>query len=181
MTWKNTADRYGSLSIGLHWLIFFLLVGVYACIELREIYPKGSEPRETLKTWHFMLGLTVWTVAWIRLVSKLVQVSPRDSDPSGWQKGLATTVHVALYALILIMPVGGWLILSAEGDTIPFWGLELPSLIGENETTAENIEEFHETLGTIGYFLIGFHTLAALFHHYVVKDDILRRMLPKWK
>lgn len=181
MTWKNSSDRYGSVSIGLHWLIFFLIVGVYACIELREFYPKGSDTREALKGWHFTLGLTVWVVAWIRVATKLVQVSPREQDPAGWQKGLATTVHVALYAMILIMPLGGWLIRSAEGEVIPFWGMELPALIGPNEQTAEAIEEFHETFGTIGYFLIGFHAAAALFHHYVVKDDVMRRMLPRWK
>ena len=59
MSWKNTNYRYGSLSIGLHWLMFLLMIAVYATIELREFYPKGSDPREALKVWHFMLGLSV--------------------------------------------------------------------------------------------------------------------------
>ena len=63
----NTNDRYGSLSIAMHWLMFLLLIGVYACIELRELYPKGSDPREALKTWHFTLGLTVFVLVWLRL------------------------------------------------------------------------------------------------------------------
>src|SRR6185312_16209541 len=59
VNWKNTTDRYGSLSIGMHWLMLLLLVAVYACIELREFYPRGSDLRDGLKTWHFMLGLSV--------------------------------------------------------------------------------------------------------------------------
>lgn len=67
MQWKNTTDRYGSLSIAMHWLMLALLVAVYACIELREFYPKGSDPREALKQWHFMLGLAVFVLVWLRL------------------------------------------------------------------------------------------------------------------
>ncbi|MBP6682250.1 MAG: cytochrome b/b6 domain-containing protein, partial [Halioglobus sp.] len=63
----NTRDRYGTLSITMHWLMFLLLVAVFACMELREFYPKGSEPREALKSWHFTLGLTVFALVWLRL------------------------------------------------------------------------------------------------------------------
>jgi len=59
MQWRNNKERYGTLSIGLHWSMLLLLVVVYACIELREFFPKGSDLREALKTWHFMLGLAV--------------------------------------------------------------------------------------------------------------------------
>jgi cytochrome b561 len=76
------------------------------------------------------------------------------------------------------MPVAGWMILSAEGKPIPFWGLELPGLIAENKETGEFIEEIHELAGQAGYFLIGFHALAALFHHYFLRDNTLTRMLP---
>ena len=75
------------------------------------------------------------------------------------------------------MPIGGWLILSAEGDPVPFFGLELPALVSPDKALAEQIEEIHETVGTIGYWLIGLHALAALYHHYVKRDNTLRRML----
>ena len=91
---------------------------------------------------------------------------------------LAKVVHLALYALMLGMPLGGWLMLSAAGKPVPFFGLELPALIGENKALAGQIHEIHETVGVIGYWLIGLHAAAAVFHHYVAKDDTLRRMLP---
>jgi len=80
--------------------------------------------------------------------------------------------------LMIGMPIGGWLMLSAKGETIPFYGLTLPALLSPNEELAELIEEIHETVGVTGYYLIGLHTLAALVHHYLIRDNTLQRMLP---
>jgi cytochrome b561 len=179
MDWKNSTQRYGVVSVGLHWLMFLLLIAVYACIELRELYPKGSDPREALKAWHFTLGLTVLTLVWLRLGLRLLQTVPViEPRPVAWQRYLANAMHLALYALMFLMPIAGWMILSAEGEAIPFYGAELPPLIAENEATAEWIEEIHKTAGTVGYYLIGLHAAAGLFHHYVVRDNTLSRILP---
>jgi len=177
--WRNSIRRYGSLSIGLHWLMLVLLATVYASIELREFFPKGSDPREALKHWHYMLGLSVLVLVWLRLAVHMIGPVPRiEPEPAAWQKLLAKLMHVALYVLMIGMPLAGWLILSAEGKPVPFFGLELPALVGENKDLAKIADEIHETAGVVGYWLIGLHTAAALFHHYVVRDDTLRRMLP---
>ncbi|ESS71566.1 cation-transporting ATPase Pma1 [Methyloglobulus morosus KoM1] len=179
MQWRNSTERYGSLSIGLHWLMLLLLVAVYACIELRGFFPKGSDLREALKTWHFMLGLFVFVLVWLRLLTYLTSPFPRiKPELPKWQKLSSRIIKLALYALMIVMPLAGWLILSAEGKLIPFFGLQLPALINENKNVAELIKEIHGAVGTVGYFLIGLHAAAALFHHYVLRDNILRRMLP---
>ena len=179
MSTANTPSRYSTASIAMHWLMLLLIIGVYACIELRELYPKGSDPREALKSWHFTLGLTVFALVWLRLVLRLVSPTPPiEPTPPGWQNILAKIVHIALYALMIAMPVAGWLILSGEGKPIPFWGLDLPALMGKNKELAHTIEEIHETAGLVGYYLIGLHAAASLFHHYLVKDNTLVRMLP---
>lgn len=179
MGWRNDNDRYGSLSIGLHWFMLALIAAVYALMELRGIYPKGSDGRELMKTWHYMLGLSVLTLAAIRLLVNLASPSPGiRPEPPPMQKTIAKLMHLALYALMLGMPLVGWLILSAEGHAIPYFGLQLPALIGPNEGLKEALEEIHETAGTVGYFLIGLHAAAALFHHYFVRDNTLERMLP---
>jgi cytochrome b561 len=177
--WRNSAQRYGSLSIALHWLMLLLIAAVYACIELRELFPKGSDPREALKTWHFMLGLSVFVLAWLRLAVHFSGPVPGIApEPSRWVQLSAKIMHVALYVLMIGLPLGGWLILSASGKPIPFFGLQLPALVGENKDLAEVFEEIHETGGTVGYYLIGLHAAAALYHHYFVRDNTLRRMLP---
>jgi len=171
--------RYPSVSISLHWVMLVLIVAVYACMDLRDYYPKGSDFREGLKTWHFMLGLTVLLLALIRVSVRLTgSTPPITPDPPAWQTLFARLTHLALYVFMIAMPVAGWLILSASGKVIPFYGLALPALVGPDRALAEQVKELHETIATIGYFLIGLHAAAALFHHYFVKDDTLRRMMP---
>lgn len=182
MNSTDTRQRFSALSITLHWVMLLLITAVYAVILLRENYPKGSDIREGLKTGHFMLGLTILALVVIRLIVRLSFRSPPiKPDPPAWQALLAKAAHFALYAFMLTMPVAGWVILSASGKAIPFFGLELPALVSQDKALAGQVKEVHEALGTIGYFLIGLHALAALHHHYVVKDDTLRRMLPGWR
>ena len=179
MNWKNTANRYGSLSIGIHWLMLLLFIAVYACIELRVFYPKGSDLREGLKTWHFMLGMLVFVLVWLRLAARFSSPTPSiQPEPPSWQQLSAKVLHLALYAVMIGMPLSGWLLLSASGKVIPFFGLELPALVGENKDLAGQIKELHEFVGTAGYYLIGLHAAAAFYHHYAVRDNTLTRMLP---
>jgi superoxide oxidase len=174
----TVAERYGRLSILLHWVTLALMIGVYACIELREMYPRGSDLREGLKTWHFMLGLTVFFLVWVRITARLIGKTPPivPAAPK-WQLVIANVVELALYGLMVLLPILGWVTLSAEGKPIPYFGVQLPALVGESKQLAERTEEVHTTLATIGYFLIGLHAAAALFHHYVQRDNALRRMV----
>lgn len=173
------ASRYNSLSIGLHWLTLLLLIAVYTCIELRVIYPKGSDPRELLKHWHFMLGLAVFAVVLLRVTwAWRFPVLPLAPVPPAWQRGLARVMHLLLYAFLLGMPLLGWITLSLKGKPVPFFGLELPALAAPDKAAGARLEEIHQTIGTLGYWLIGLHAAAALFHHYIVRDNSMRRMLP---
>jgi cytochrome b561 len=180
MSINNSSQRYSSLSIWMHWIVFLLMVAIYATIELREFFPKGSDPRNALKTWHFMLGISVFALVWIRLVAVAISRIPAIvPKPPHWQMLVAKATHGMLYLLMITMPILGWLLLSASGKPIPFFGIELPALIGESTAWAETLKEIHETGGSVGYFLIGLHATAGLFHHYVMRDNTLVRMLPK--
>lgn len=181
MGWRNTGDRYGSMIIALHWLMLVQLVAVYACIELREFFPKGSDPREALKAWHFMLGLSVLALVSLRLAARLGSgPAPRiEPAPPRWQQRIAGILHTALYVLMIGMPIVGWLVLSAKGNSIPFFGLELPPLLGKDKELAKAIMEVHEAGANAGYFLVGLHAAAGLYHHYFARDNTLVRMLPR--
>lgn len=171
--------RYSGLSIAMHWLMALLLVAVYACIELKGNFPKGSEPRELLKHWHFMLGLGVFALVWLRLLGRLLHKTPAISPaPPAWQTGVAHLMHLALYVLMIGMPLLGWLLLNAEGKPAPLFGLELPLLVDKDSVLAERLEELHEFGAVAGYWLIGLHAAAGLFHHYFSRDNTLTRMLP---
>ena len=159
--------------------MLILFIAVYASIELRVLFEKGSVPREAIKSLHFMLGLLMFFLVWLRLAMRWKHSAPEiQPTPPRWQSVAAQLAHVMLYALMVGMPLAGWLILSAAGKPIPFFGWELPALIGKNKALAEQIKEIHEWVGTLGYFLIGAHAAAALFHHYVKRDNTLLRMQP---
>jgi len=176
MTDVATNNRYNALSIALHWLMVLLFVAVYAAIELRELFPKGSDPREALKSLHFTLGLSIFALAWVRIAARIVSSPPVGGGSS--QRLIAGVVHAGLYFLMIGMPLAGWLILSAEGKPVSYFGVHLPPLTGVNGGLAERVEDMHRLVGTIGYWLIGIHALAAIIHHYVLRDGLLARMIP---
>ena len=128
---------------------------------------------------HFMLGLSVLALVSVRLVARIVGgAAPAiQPEPAKWQNKLATFVHTALYVFMFAMPIAGWLILSLAGKPIPFFGLELPPLASENKELGKTIKEIHETAGEVGYYVIGLHAAAALFHHYILADNTFKRML----
>lgn len=180
MRMEENADRYSSITVAIHWFMLLQLAAVYLSMEARGIFPKGSEAAQSMKTWHYMLGLSVLLVVLLRVAVRLASSAPAITPaPPQWQLKLATALQVAMYALMFLLPLAGWALLSAKGTPVPFFGLELPALMAPDKQIAKFIKEVHEAGGTIGYFLIGAHAAAALFHHYFVRDDTLRRMLPR--
>ncbi len=170
-------QRYSPLMIGLHWLMLLLIIGVYCAMEFRGLFPKGSDARDLMKLAHFALGISILLLVlvriWARLTSPVPAILPA---PKPWEDLLAKAMHLALYGFMIAMPLLGWLMLNANGHAVPFLGFELPQLIGEDKALGHQLEEAHETLATIGYFLIGAHALAGLVHHYVKRDNTLLRM-----
>lgn len=169
--------NFNLIIVVMHWFMLLLIIAVYAFMEFREIFPKGSEPREFMKALHFMLGMSVFFLVLIRLVVRFSTTVPDIiPEPKPIEKLLAKLMHVALYIFMIGMPLLGWLILSANGKAVPFFGLQLPMLIAENKELGKLLHEVHEIGASVGYVLLGGHALAALFHHYVKKDNTLLRM-----
>ena len=121
----------------------------------------------------------MFAVVWLRLIARaFADTPPIMPAPPLWQARLAKAVHAALYCLMISLPLSGWLMLSAAGKPIPFFGWELPALVAPNRSLASAVDDVHEAIATAGYWLIGLHAAAALFHHYIVRDNTLRLMLP---
>lgn len=172
-------NKYAPLSIALHWLTVILMIAIYASIELHEAIPRGNPLRGAMEDWHIYLGLTVFALAAFRLAVNLrLTAPPITPPPPVWQLRAVKGMKVYLYVLLLLAPLLGWLYLSAEGEAIVWFFVSLPALAPASESLAGFAGEAHEILGLSGYFLVGIHALAALYHHYVVRDDTLRRILP---
>lgn len=182
MNLRNTNKHYSMAVITIHWLTVLLFIAVYVCIEFPELFPKVSDPHQLLiQTFHFMLGLTVLLLVSIRIAVRFsAGLAPAiEPEPPAWQQSIAKIVHLMLYGFMITQPLLGWLMLSAFGEPIPFFGHSVPPLIEENESLGATICELHKTIGNLGYILIGGHALAALFHHYFQHDNTLLRMMPK--
>lgn len=172
----KTFEKYSGLRVALHWLTVLLVVAVYATIDLSDFFPKGSSGRDGIKAWHYMLGLSVLVLVFIRLLARWAQPGPPELPAPDWQLWLAKAVQWALYILLIGLPLAGWLVLSTAGQPVPFFGFELPPLMAPDKILSKEIKDLHETVADIGYFVIGLHAAAALFHHYLLRDNTLRRM-----
>jgi cytochrome b561 len=175
------APRYPAAMIRLHWLTFLLVVLAYIFMEFREIFPRGSDGRNFMKAAHYSVGLTILGLTLARLVLKATgnpapAITP---SPAAWQAMGAKIGHVLIYVFLLVMPIIGWAALSADGHAVIFYGLEIPGLLGPDKILSGELEEVHETIGKIGYVLLGGHALMAILHHTVVKDTTLIRMMPR--
>ena len=130
----------------------------------------------------FYVGALCWTIG---LGARIFYGQRAKASDCSNPAKMATPVikSRAWYAFLLItaLPILGWCMLSAAGKPIPFFGLELPALTNENKELSKSIKEIHATAGTVGYYLIGLHAFAGLFHHYVMRDNTLIRMLPNYK
>ena len=174
---KRKIIGYSKPSIIIHWLIAILILCTYLFIENRGIFPKGSEERDFMKLMHFNLGLTIFFLVWIRILFRLIFKSAKaSSEISKYHNFFAKCIQFLLYGLMVFLPLAGWSMLNAYGADVSVWGISLPTLISPDESTAGLIKEWHERVALFGYWLIGLHTAGALFNHYVLKNNILKRM-----
>ena len=179
MTENLMTPRYARLSMILHWLMLALFVGVYGCIEIKGLLPRGHALKGLFLGAHALFGMAIFLLVWLRLLGRLMPRPPIMPRPPAWQTGASHLMHLALYGLMIVTPLLAWLMLNAAGKPIPYFEFSLPTLVAVDPDLARQFKHWHEWLGSAGYWLIGLHAAAGLFHHYWVRDNTLVRMLPK--
>lgn len=177
MQLKNSEKAYGLVSMFFHWLIALLMIGLII-LGLYMVRLPISLQKLKLYGWHKEFGFMVLGLAILRLLWRWINISPSLLLPA-WERLAARAVHWTFYGFMFALPITGWLITSAAGLPASFFGLiTLPSLISPNEELRRTFEEIHEWLAYGLIVFIALHTAAALKHHFINKDDILRRMIP---
>lgn len=181
MQLKNSQTSYGAISLFLHWLMAFFVIAMLMIGWGRD-YTHG-ELKSFLMDIHKSTGIMILLLMTCRLVWRLASPPPHlPAEMPKTTKYAAHGAHTALYILMFLMPISGWLLVSAVGRTIDFLGvIPLPSLMEKTQSYAPMIKETHEIMayGLAGLILL--HAAAGIFHHVVHKDDILERMLPVLK
>ncbi|ELJ4794612.1 cytochrome b [Salmonella enterica] len=171
--------KFSGLQIRLHWLTLLLIAVTYAAMEFRGIFPKGSAAYLTMRETHYNAGIFTWVLMLIRLGLHRKYPSPAIlPSPPAWQEKAAKVMHIVLYATFLLLPLLGVAIMVAGGKHWSFLGMSVPVIMSPDHEIKSALEGIHKTLANVGYFFIAVHAAAALFHHYVQRDNTLIRMLP---
>jgi cytochrome b561 len=178
-TFDAREPRFTSTVIALHWLVFALI----ACGFSLALYMTDL-PLSPLKlkyySWHKWIGVSVFLLAVTRLAWRLTHGAPSlPASMPAWQRAAATATHALLYALILVIPVSGWLYSSAAGVPTVYLGIvQLPDLLARDKALAESLKTVHVALNYTLFALVALHAAAAIKHHWIDGDDVLARMLP---
>ena len=200
MPLANTPSRYGSVSQAIHWLTVVLVIALLVSGKVTDI--EADHPGDIPFLWHGSLGVLVLVLVLSRVVWAFI--SPAPPFPRTMTRAArlgARTMHLALYVLLVALPLSGWLAASSEGASVNFFGVvSIPSWDLSNsratpaaaegeavgaqaagEGSKEFLEDLHEVLGNALLILASLHVLVALKHHFFNRDDVLKRMLPQSK
>lgn len=171
--------RYTHTAITLHWLVALLIFAAFPLGVYMHDLPL-SPYKLRLYSYHKWIGVTVFVLALIRLSWRATHRPPAlPENMPNWEKFAAHATHYALYVLIFIIPLSGWLMSSAKGfQTVWFGVLPMPDLVGKDKALGDLLHEVHEVLNFLLLGLVAGHTGAAIKHHFIERDDILTRMLP---
>ena len=174
-----TTQRYTGIAIGLHWLIGLMIVTSLG-VGLYMVSLSLSPDKLRLYSWHKWAGVTIFMLVLVRSLWRLTHAAPPlPDDMPVWQRKVAEATHYTLYALMIVIPLTGWLMSSAKGfQTVYFGVVPIPDLLAKNEGLGETLALVHRYLNYAMIGLVIAHIAAALKHHFIDKDDILRRMLP---
>ena len=173
------ASRYTTTAVLLHWLIAVLILGTATLAFVTDDLPLSPRKLQWI-AYHKWIGVTIFTLVAMRLLWRLWHPAPPlPAGMPAWQRLAAHASHFVLYALMIVIPLIGWLQSSAAGVPVVWFGvLPLPSPLAKDKPLAELLLSAHQYLNYGLLLLIALHAAAAVKHHLVERDDVLTRMLP---
>ena len=170
-------QNYGTAAIFMHWLTVLFIVAVFPLALWMSDLEKGPEKAQVL-VWHQSVGFMILALVVLRLVWRGVYGAPQLAL-SGLLDKLAAVVQIALYGLMVLVPVVGWMTLSAGGHPVTFFGwFSLPDLFSRNHSLHETLGDVHQFLAYTFLALITLHILGALKHYFLLHDEVMARMMP---
>jgi cytochrome b561 len=170
-------DRYTPSAIVLHWLVALLIFATFPLGVYMQDLPL-SPYKLKLYSYHKWIGITVLLLLAIRLSWRLTHTPPPLSDSvAAWQRRASAIVHGLLYLLMVAIPLSGWLMSSAKGFPVVWFGvLPLPDLVGKDKALGDLLASVHQVLNFTLLGLVILHVAAALQHHFIERQPFLQRM-----
>lgn len=180
MSAKNTKNSFGYIAKSFHWIVALLIIAMLIFGFFLEDFD-GKPTQEIAYNIHKSIGIIILALVILRLGWRWWNLEPGYSASlPAFYKTIVRWAHYAIYGVIILMPFSGWVIATASGHVPHFLGwfyFPFPG-ISLNEPLAGLMFQVHNTLAIILIALISMHVLAALFHHFVLGDNVLIRMLP---
>jgi cytochrome b561 len=180
MTYGTRTGPYPATSKWLHWLVAAcVLTTAPVAIAMTRVGEGATQ--DTLYTFHKSLGVLILILVILRLINRLIAGAPApEPGIERWQKAASSATHGLLYLLLVAMPIVGYVANSLYGAPTPFFGVfDLPPIVAENQPLSEKLFTLHRWSGMLLIVLVLMHIGAALFHHVIRGDNVLRRMLPR--
>lgn len=179
MALRNDDRRYGGVAQGLHWLIAALVIAMFGLGWTMDDLPLGPDKIRVFNI-HKSIGVTILALMVLRLLWRWHSPPPPlPAAMPGWERRAAQASHFLFYLLLLVQPVIGILHTNAANFPLVVYGsLVLPAVIGPDEAFKQALEAAHGLVANAIALLVLVHAGAALRHHFLVKDDVLRRMIP---
>jgi cytochrome b561 len=174
--------RYTSPAIALHWAVALLVFAAFPLGVYMHDMPL-SPAKLQLYSYHKWIGVTVFMLAVLRVIWRATHTPPPlPPETPQWEKAVSHLTHLALYGLILAVPLSGWLMSSAKGfQTVWFGVLPLPDLVGKDKALGILLTGVHEALNVCLLLLVCMHIAAVIKHQLIDRDALLQRMLPGGK
>jgi cytochrome b561 len=181
-TFDNTRSRYGAVAVLLHWAMALLLVGLSLLgLYMARMPDAGFDKSKVLLViYHKEFGMAALVLVVVRLAWSATGVQPElASNVPEWQNVAARFVHLCFYGLMLALPISGWIMSSAAAIPVSIFGLfYLPDLVPRDDGLFRLMVAVHHWLAYALIACFAVHAGAALYHHFALRDDTLRRMLP---
>jgi cytochrome b561 len=182
MHFRNSGDSYGIIAQSFHWLIALMIfipfgIGVYA-----SGLPMSLARLQWLSH-HKALGITILVLVLLRLMWRVFnRPPPLPASMPRWERRAAVATHWGIYALLIAAPLAGWLYASAAGLSVSWFGVvNVPDLVAKNPELAPTMRALHSLLVKTLAVLLVLHIAAATRHALLLRDGVMRRMLPRWR
>ena len=176
---RNASNSWGAPAKLFHWVMAALILAQIA-LGLMAANWRLSPTKIELFFWHKSTGMLILAFVGLRILWRLANPTPGlPADMAGWERAAARLSHLLLYALMIALPVTGWIVNSASN--VPFrifWLIPLPAIVAPDEPTADLVAWVHGGLAALLALVLVAHIGAALRHHFVKRDTVLGRMLP---
>lgn len=180
MQWRNSSEGYGAAPKMMHWITVALIILAWLLGQFGDAFPRGAARAASLFV-HMSAGLAVIGVLMLRLFWRIADPPPPiEHTTSGvWLARAGRLTHYILYALLIAIPVSGIVVQFARGHALPLLGLtEIASPWVADRTFARSVKGVHELMANALVIIAALHAAAAFFHHWVLRDRTLVRMLP---